>query len=182
MRILGIDPGSRATGYGVIESRGGRLDHVAHGIIRPSAKLSLARRLECIHRGVLEAAEQHRPDIAAVELVFTAVNPRSALILGQARGAALTALGAMGLDVFELAAREVKQAVVGTGGAEKAQVQAMVMRLLSLDSAPPSDAADALAVAISQANAGRLKDLGVRTRASRRRGMRGATHLLEDRR
>jgi crossover junction endodeoxyribonuclease RuvC len=181
MRILGIDPGSRATGYGVVESRDGRLAWVDHGTIRPGSGLALAPRLAHIHRGVLAVAERHRPDIAAVELVFTALNPRSALVLGQARGAALTALGALGIEVAELAAREVKQAVVGTGAADKSQVQAMVMRLLSLEKSPPSDAADALAVAICQANAGRLKALGVRSRSSRRRGMRGATHLLEGR-
>ena len=170
MRIVGIDPGSTATGFGVIEELNGKVAHVAHGILRPPRSALLPARLAYIHAGVAEVVARHSPDIAVVERVFLASNPRSALVLGQARGAALAALSAAGLEVGELAAREVKKAVVGAGGASKAQVQAMVMRLLGLEATPPSDAADALAVAICRAHAGRLAGLGVR--GGRRRSRR----------
>ena len=164
MKILGIDPGSSATGYGVVEHQGGRLTHVVHGVIRVGSKVSLADRLAEIHSRLLEVARDHEPDVAVVEKVFLASNPRSALVLGQARGVALAALAARGLEVHELAAREVKKAVTGTGAADKAQVQSMVVQLLKLEKAPPVDAADALAVAICQAQAGRLMGMGVRSR------------------
>jgi crossover junction endodeoxyribonuclease RuvC len=167
MRILGVDPGSTATGYGVVDHTAGRVVYVAHGILRPPRGASLAARLAHIHQGLAEVVACHGPDVAVVEKVFLASNPRSALVLGQARGAALAALAASGLDVSELAAREVKKAVVGHGGAAKAQVQSMVRRLLALESEPQSDAADALAVAVCHAHAGRLAALDVR--GSRRR-------------
>lgn len=163
MRILGIDPGSTATGYGVVDSAGSRLVHVAHGVIRGARNASLANRLARIHAELLEVASEHRPDVAVIEKVFLAASPRSALVLGQARGAALAALAAKGLDVHELSAREVKKAVAGTGAADKKQVQFMVVRLLGLDRSPPSDAADALAIAISQAHGGRLAGVGIRS-------------------
>jgi len=171
MRILGIDPGSSATGYGVVDWRAGVLVHVDHGVVRPPPGTPLAGRLACIHERILEVARRHRPDVAVVERVFVASNARSALVLGQARGAALAALAAAELEVGELAAREVKQAVVGTGAASKAQVQGMVARLLGLERRPPLDASDALAVAICHAHAGRLAAAGVtprRRRMSRR--------------
>ena len=171
MRILGVDPGSTATGYGVVEFAGGRLSHVAHGILRPGRGEALASRLAKIHAGLLGVAAEHAPELAVVECVFVASNPRSALVLGQARGAALAALASAGLEVAELSAREVKKAVTGTGAAGKAQVQAMVMRLLDLPEPPPTDAADALAVAICHAHAGRLAGIGV---GRRRRGLRSA--------
>jgi len=171
MRILGVDPGSTATGYGVVEFAGGRLSHVAHGILRPRRGGALADRLSKIHSGLVEVAAAHAADLAVVERVFMASNPRSALVLGQARGAALAALAGAGLEVSELSAREVKKAVAGTGAASKAQVQAMVMRLLDLSERPATDAADALAVAICQAHAGRLTGLGV---VGRRRTLRSA--------
>ncbi|MBW2382151.1 MAG: crossover junction endodeoxyribonuclease RuvC [Deltaproteobacteria bacterium] len=170
MRIIGVDPGSTATGYGVVDYADGRVVHVAHGILRPPRTASLAARLAHIHGGLAEIVALHAPDTAVVEKVFVASNPRSALVLGQARGVALAALAAAGLTVGELAAREVKKAVVGHGGAAKAQVQTMVMRLLDLRTEPASDAADALAVAICQAHAGRLAGLDVRGR--RRRSVR----------
>ena len=168
MRILGIDPGSNATGYGLIDFAGGVLRHLEHGVLRPSRSAGMAVRLAGIHRGVAELVERTAPDMAAVERVFLAANPRSALVLGQARGVALAALGSAGIEVAELAAREVKKSVVGTGSASKKQVQAMVQRLLALDAEPPSDAADALAIAICQAHMGRLVGLGVGRRRARR--------------
>ena len=170
MRILGIDPGSAAMGWGVVDAVQGEARHVAHGTLRPPRTASLSSKLSFLYAGVAEVILLHGPDTAVVERVFLANNARSALVLGQARGAAMAALGAGGLVVDELAAREVKQAVVGTGAAEKAQVQAMVARLLSLDPAPPTDAADALAAAICAAHQSRNPVLrGARGRRSRGR-------------
>ena len=154
MRILGVDPGSSATGYGVVEFSRGKLSHVAHGVLRTRRGGALASRLAEIHQGLTAVVAEYRPELVAVERVFVAANPRSALVLGQARGAALAALASAGLEVAELSAREVKKAVSGTGAAGKAQVQSMVMRLLALSVRPPVDAADALAVAICQAHRG----------------------------
>lgn len=172
MRIIGIDPGSRATGFGIIEVAGTRLRHVAHGVLRTRAGAPLAERLAQIHRGLATVVTDHGPECAVVERVFVAGNPRSAIVLGEARGAALAALAGAGLPVDELAAREVKQAVTGRGGASKQDVQAMVCRLLALEKTPASDAADALAVAITRARAGRLAGLDVRARRRRPRTLR----------
>ena len=147
MRILGIDPGSLATGYGIVESAGSRLSYVACGVIR-ARDGDPGRRLAAIQRSLDEVVREHRPDEAAIESVFSARNPRSALKLGQARGVALAVCGGAGLATAEYAPASVKGAVAGYGRAGKSQVQAMVQRLLGLDRAPASDAADALAVAI----------------------------------
>ena len=164
MRIVGIDPGSNATGYGVVAREGGGVRHVAHGTLRPPRGATLSLRLSQIQRGLHEAIEAHRPDLAVVERVFVSHNPRAALVLGQARGAALAALGAHGLPVQEVAPREIKLAVTGSGAAGKRQVQEMVSRLLGLQSTPASDAADALAAAICQAHQGGLTGLDARRR------------------
>lgn len=173
MRILGIDPGSNATGYGVVERVSGRIVYVAHGTIRPPAKQSLATRLAVIQRELNAAIEEQKPDRAVVESVFVARNASSALVLGQARGAILAALGSHGLPVDELAPRQIKKAVTGAGGADKAHVQAMVTRLLELPRPPARDAADALAAAICRAQMGRLAELELRprTRSRRRRSL-----------
>ncbi len=152
MRILGIDPGSRATGYGVVDAHGGRLAFVGCGVIRPPARAPLPDRLLVIHDGVVEVLAEYAPDAAAVEDLFVAANPRAALVLGHARGAAVLALAGRQVPVAEYTPRMVKQAVVGHGQAVKAQVQGMVRVLLGLASMPSSDAADALAVAICHAN------------------------------
>lgn len=169
MRILGIDPGSNATGFGVVERVAGSVRHVAHGVLRPPRGGELAARLEYLHRSIGEVVTLHRPDVAAIEQVFVAANPRSALVLGQARGALLSALGAAGLTIREYSPSQIKLAVTGDGRAAKRQVQNMVRRQLSLERAPASDAADALAAAIRHAHAGRLEELGVMSRRSRRR-------------
>jgi crossover junction endodeoxyribonuclease RuvC len=171
MRILGIDPGSSVTGYGVVEHVGAKLRHLAHGTLRPPKNQELAVRLAAIQSELVEVIEAYAPDLAVVEQVFVASSPRSALILGQARGVALAALAAAGLPVEEVSAREVKQAVVGSGAAGKAQVQAMVKRILQLERKPPQDAADALAAAICSAHRGRLAGLnrGAPRRSSRAR-------------
>ena len=168
MRILGIDPGSIATGYGVVESRGSRLVHVAHGTVRLRRGATLAVRLHQLHGAILEVVERHRPDVAAVEQVFVAASPRAALVLGQARGAVLCAVAAAGLGVSEYSAAQVKQAVTGNGRAAKRQVQNMVRRLLELDRTPAADAADALAVAIRHGHGGRLEAAGVADARRRR--------------
>ena len=155
MIILGIDPGLRATGFGVIEADGPRLVYVASGVIR-IATGPLPPRLKTIHDGIAEVIREYRPAVAVVEIVFVNVNPQSTLLLGQARGAAITTLVTAGLAVHEYTALQVKQAVVGYGRAAKTQVQSMVQRLLRLPGLPSTDAADALACAICHANAGAL--------------------------
>lgn len=176
MRILGIDPGSSATGFGVVERRGADVVHVAHGVIRPRGQ-GLSARLGELYATVLAVLELHGPEVAAVEQVFVAASPRSALVLGQARGAVLCALGGAGLPVREYSASQVKQAVTGDGRAAKPQVQRMVRRLLALDGALGPDAADALAVALHHARAGRLEALGVAAGRPRRRRRGGALHV-----
>jgi crossover junction endodeoxyribonuclease RuvC len=150
-RVLGIDPGSRITGYGVIDIDGSRLRYVASGSIR-TTQGEFPERLGEIYDGVLVLIQTHAPQEVAVEEVFLARNANSALKLGQARGAALAAVVSNGLQVNEYAARRVKQAVTGTGGATKQQVQHMVRVLLNLEAAPAGDAADALAIAICHIN------------------------------
>lgn len=150
-RIIGIDPGSRITGYGVIEVRGRELAYVTSGCIRAGTG-PMPERLGEIYSGVSTLIETNHVQELAIEEVFLARNPSSALKLGQARGVAIAAAHASGLPVHEYAARSVKQAVVGTGGAGKAQVQHMVRVLLNLEGAPAEDAADALAIAICHVN------------------------------
>ena len=156
MRILGIDPGSAVTGYGVIDAEAGKLVHVAHGTLRPPIRSPMASRLCFLHDAIEVIVREHAPDTAVVEQVFVSVSARSALVLGQARGAALAALGAANLTVVEFSATRIKQAVTGSGRAGKRQVQNMVRRLLALDRLPASDAADALAAAICHGQAGQL--------------------------
>lgn len=146
-RILGIDPGSRVTGYGVVDQDGQRLAYVASGCIRAQGD-TLAERLGIILNGVARIIDEYRPDEMAIERVFMSRNADSALKLGQARGAAICAAVQQSLPVDEYAPREVKQAVTGTGAATKEQVQHMMCVLLSLRGKPPSDAADALGIAI----------------------------------
>jgi crossover junction endodeoxyribonuclease RuvC len=151
MIILGIDPGLRTTGFGLIDKQGVKLRYIASGTIK-SGEGELPARLKIILAGIGEIIATYRPDCAAVEKVFVNVNPQSTLLLGQARGAAICALVGADLAVAEYTALQVKQAVVGHGKAAKEQVQDMVSRLLSLPGLPGSDAADALGVAICHAN------------------------------
>ena len=150
-RVLGVDPGSRSTGFGLVEALPDGMRYVASGCIE-TGKGAFPLRLAEIYRGMEEVIAAHGPDECAVEAVFFAHNPQSALKLGQARGAAIAAVVGAGLPVSEYAARLVKQAVVGTGRATKAQVAYMVRVLLRLDAEPTGDAADALAVAICHVN------------------------------
>jgi len=148
MRILGIDPGSRLTGYGLVEGAGNRLRHVDNGVIATSSKAPLPERLKLIHDGVSSLIKEYRPEAMAVESVFLAKNAQSALKLGHARAAAIIAGVNAGLPVAEYTALQVKSAVVGYGKAAKTQVQQMVKALLNLPEVSQEDAADALAVAI----------------------------------
>ncbi|MCB1644299.1 MAG: crossover junction endodeoxyribonuclease RuvC [Pseudomonadales bacterium] len=150
--ILGIDPGSRITGYGVIDCVGQRQTYVDSGCIRMTASLDLPGKLAEIYDGVSEIIATRQPAEFAVEKVFMARSADSALKLGQARGVAIVAAVRAGLPVFEYEARKIKQAVVGTGAADKSQVQHMVKTLLKLPVNPQADAADALAIALCHAN------------------------------
>ena len=150
-RIIGIDPGSRKTGYGIVDVVGPKISYVTSGIIRLSEK-SLPERLKIIFDGVTQIIEQYQPKQMGIEEVFLVHNPSSALKLGQARGAAIVAGANGGLPVGEYSARSVKLAVVGTGSASKEQVQMMIVQLLRLSESPAEDAADALAVAICHAH------------------------------
>ena len=153
MRWLGIDPGLKTTGFGVIEIEGQRLRYISSGIIESgSIDLGLPNRLGTLYSGVQEVLLTYQPDAAAIEEIFLNVNPRSTLMLGQARGAVIAAMVSTGLAVTEYSARGVKQAIVGTGRASKLQMQEMVKRLLKLNKSPPPDAADALGVAICAAH------------------------------
>ena len=153
MRWLGIDPGLRTTGFGVIEIEGQRLRYISSGIIESgSIDLGLPKRLGTLYSGVQEVLVTYQPDAAAIEEIFLNVNPRSTLMLGQARGAVIAAMVSTGIAVTEYSARGVKQAIVGTGRASKLQMQEMVKRLLKLNKSPSPDAADALGVAICAAH------------------------------
>jgi len=158
MKILGIDPGLRTTGFGIVQKQGNKLTYIASGTIKtPDA--DLPQRLKTILFGVSEIIRTYTPDCAAIEKVFVNVNPQSTLLLGQARGAAICALVSADLVVAEYTALQVKQAVVGQGKAQKQQVQDMVQRLLLLSGKPSTDAADALGVAICHAHSGEALSL-----------------------
>ena len=170
-RILGIDPGLRVTGFGVIGIAGSTLTFIACGCIRSDAREALPLRLAMILRDLAQVIAREQPTEVAVEKVFVNVNPQSTLLLGQARGAAISAAVQAGLPVAEYTALQVKQAVVGHGKAAKEQVQEMVRRLLRLPGAPSADAADALACAIAHAHGatglGGLRQAGYRMRGGR---------------
>ena len=162
-RILGIDPGLRCTGWGVVMVDQGRLQHISHGVIRPDPSDCDADRLTVIYQELLSVINETHPDIAAIEEIFVAKSAHSALRLGMARGAAILACGVARIMVNEIAARAVKKAVVGTGIASKEQVQEMVLRLLQVR-AKNEDAADALAIAIAASNdAGKPADISVKS-------------------
>ncbi|MAK61716.1 MAG: crossover junction endodeoxyribonuclease RuvC [Ponticaulis sp.] len=151
-RILGIDPGLRHTGWGMILADGPRLSWIAHGVISPDPALPLALRLAEIFQGVSELIIEHQPALAGVEETLVNAGPQSALKLGQARGAAMTALAVSSVEVAEFAPRRIKQAIVGTGKADKEQIAFMVKRLLPRAEQMKADAADALACAICTAH------------------------------
>jgi crossover junction endodeoxyribonuclease RuvC len=152
MLILGIDPSLTCTGWGIVSKVGNRLTHIANGQVKTDAKATLPERLVTLDRELTDVILLHRPDAAAVEEVFVNMNPQSTLKLGQARGVCLLAAARAGLPVAEYATRLVKKAIVGTGGADKTQVQAMLGVLLPGVKLAGADAADALAVAIAHAH------------------------------
>lgn len=189
MRILGIDPGLNHTGFGVIDAVADRLTLVTAGCIHVE-KGMLSKRLGIIHAELSKIIEETRPTAASAELVFVNVNPRSTLLLGQARGAALACAAVHGLEVHEYTPSEIKNSVVGTGRADKAQVQMMVQKLLGIQGELQADAADALACAITCAHALRLSHLTgapaaaalERMRPARRQSSRSAwAQVAEDR-
>jgi crossover junction endodeoxyribonuclease RuvC len=157
IRVLGIDPGSQRTGFGVLDATGSRLTYVASGVIRTSHAEFAARLCE-IFRCVQTIVAQYRPQEIAIERVFVNRNPDSALKLGQARGAAICGTAESQAEIFEYATREIKLAVVGSGGAEKAQVQLMMKSILKLDGSLSADAADALAAAVCHALRGGVRN------------------------
>lgn len=163
VRILGLDPGLRRTGWGVITIEGARLAHVAHGVIAPKDSLPFSERLLILFEAISALVAEHSPDEAAVEETFMNNNAASALKLGHARAMALVAPARAGLPVAEYAATVVKKAVVGTGGADKDQVAFMIARLLPAAGGVTADAADALAVAIAHAHARTARNLASRT-------------------
>jgi crossover junction endodeoxyribonuclease RuvC len=183
MRILGIDPGLRTTGFGVVDVQGSDLRYVASGTISTQHldTKALPARLKVLFDGIGEVVQRYQPSCAAIEIVFVNVNPQSTLLLGQARGALITALVSADLPVAEYTALQMKQAVVGYGRADKSQIQEMVRRLLLLPGLPGPDAADALGLAITHAHAGKAMerlaqadgvgaDLKGRTKASYKAG------------
>lgn len=174
MRILGIDPGLRSTGWGVIVFNRGRIQHVANGAIRPSPRLDDGARLQMIFDGLCDVVSLHQPDRAAIEQIFVAKSAGSSLRLGMARGVGVLACAVSSLAVTEIAARAVKKAVVGSGSADKAQIQAMVHRLLAVDPYN-TDAADALAIAIAASN-----DAGKATPAALKLGSDSVTNGLSE--
>ncbi len=182
MRVLGIDPGSRLMGYGVVEERRGRLVHVSHGVIKVDADAPLHERLMVLHAELTGVLRQFKPQGVAVEGVFTFRNARSALVLGHARGVALLAAAQAGLPVYEYAPARVKRSV-GAGGADgKESIARMVCSLLQIESVERADASDALAVALCHLNQGRLAGLVTgNSRGARSRSRKGAAALLSDR-
>ena len=179
MRILGIDPGLQCTGFGVIDTEAGRMAYVASGTIQTSPKdgALLPERLKILFDGISEVVQRYQPEVSVCEIVFVNVNPQATLLLGQARGACLTALVANGLPVAEYTALQLKKAVVGYGKAAKPQVQEMVKRLLQLPGLPGKDAADALGLCITHAQVSRtaaainqVTQLGTRTTAAYKAG------------
>jgi crossover junction endodeoxyribonuclease RuvC len=157
LRILGIDPGLQTTGFGVIDVVGQRLHYVASGTIKTTRRADLGdlpARIKILYDGLREVYQRYQPASAALEITFVNINPQATLLLGQARGACLTALVSCELPVAEYTALQMKKAVVGHGRAAKSQIQEMVMRLLQLPGLPGTDAADALGLAITHAHAG----------------------------
>lgn len=160
MLILGIDPGTAIVGYGLIESTGNKHRYVAHGAIRTAAGLPLADRLLVIYRELNALLDQYKPDHVAVEELFFSRNAKTAISVGQARGVILLAVAQRYLPLFEYKPLEVKQALVGYGGADKSQIQQFLRMMFGFEEVPkPDDAADAIAIAVCHANSYKLKQL-----------------------
>ena len=164
MRVLGVDPGTATTGYGIVEETTGGLRVLVYGVITTPAKQPLSTRLQSIYRELSKIVQEWRPDEAAVEELFFSANVRTAMSVGQARGVVLLVLADCGVQLAEYSPPVVKQALTGYGGADKRQMQEMVRLLLQLDEIPrPDDAADALAVAVCHLHSARMRDLETRS-------------------
>ncbi len=159
MRVLGVDPGSRITGYGLLEERNREISFIEAGLVKPPEKMPFSQKIHRIFQGLVEILERSAPDAVAVEDLFYAKNARSSLKLGHARGAALIAAGQHNIPVFEYTPLEIKKSVVGYGRADKEQVRSMVSMMLQLKKQVPLDASDALAAAICHINSSRLRRL-----------------------
>jgi crossover junction endodeoxyribonuclease RuvC len=170
MRILGIDPGSHVMGWGVLDGAPGAPRHVAHGSLRAPRGADVPARLAAVWRGLAAVIEAHAPELAVVERSFVAASPRTALVLGEARGVALASAALAGMPVAEYTARQIKLAVTGSGAAGKGEVQGWVRRLLGLAETPPEDAADALAAALCHALGAGAAPRGRSRRRGRGRG------------
>ena len=158
MRVLGIDPGSSVTGYGIVDELNGSISAVTWGTIRTSNRLPFPKRLKTIYDGLTEIIKKYSPDVASIENLFFAENAKSALKLGQVRGAAILSAANQSIEVAEYTPLEIKQAISGYGRADKGQIQNMVSILLNLNEIPkPFDASDALAIAICHINTSALK-------------------------
>jgi crossover junction endodeoxyribonuclease RuvC len=169
--VLGFDPGTATTGFGVVRSVAGRLEPVDAGVLLTTPDMAIEQRLLSIHTDVHTLLERHQPDAVAIERLFFDRNVTNALSVGRAIGVVLLAIAQTGRDVVEYTPMQVKTAVTGYGGADKQQVQAMVVRLLGLQEIPrPDDAADALAVAICHAHSHKLREAGVTRSRGHRRG------------
>lgn len=168
MRVIGIDPGSIITGYGIVEQGPGSIRHLDNGIIAPGERLPFPKRLHAIFQGVEALIERHRPDVVVIENVFVAKNARSSLLLGHARGVAMLAASAAGITVVEYTPSQVKLAVTGSGRADKGQIQRMVRAILGLPEIASEDASDALAIAICHLNSAGLSQR-IQASAARRR-------------
>lgn len=181
VRVLGIDPGSHHTGYGVVEREGNRLKLLACGTLSPERSLPLAKRLAVIHEGLRQVVERFTPDAASVEEIYYAVNARSALVLGQARGAAVVAVAAASIELFEYAPSEIKRAVSGSGRAGKEQVSRMVGMLLGREIPGDEHGCDAIAAAICHLNRSRSLDEVDHARVAAAPRRRGAASSLTSR-
>ena len=161
MRIIGIDPGYAALGYGIVEMKGNRFIPLGYGAVTTDAKADMTGRLKDIYNALMDIISEYGPEVASVEELFFNTNSKTALLVGQARGVAILACANSGLEIFEYTPLEIKQALVGYGRAEKRQVQAMIKTILKLESVPkPDDAADALAAAVCHGHSsGRLLKL-----------------------
>jgi len=174
VRVLGIDPGTAVTGWGVVEGRPGAFRHLGHGTVSPSAGLTLARKLAHIHAALVEQCATWRPDALALEKSFVGRNVQSAFRLGEVRGVVMLAAAVAGIAVTEYSPAETKLAVTGSGRAEKAQVERAIVRELALDGTIPADAADALALALCHLQTFRLRALVAMSEPPRRRPQVGA--------
>lgn len=173
MRVIGIDPGTRVCGYGVIESRNGEINHITSGIIKPASALAIPERLKSIYDSILRVIEEHSPDIMSIEDVFFSKNVKSAIKLGEARGVALLAASSAGISIYEYPPTKVKLALTGRGRANKTEVQKMLFRILGVSDFETEDASDAVAIALCHINLSRIEQkLGsefVQPRRRRRR-------------